>query len=114
MKTPEQFAKHENEFINAYKEKGYTASYRIADHTLIDLETKKAYTPEQVYIVAEHRYEGMSNPDDMSILYVLKTAPTQGTYLMAYGPSANSDDAAFFNDIPKANMSDEANILKDK
>lgn len=111
MNTPEQFAKNESEFINAYKDKGYTASYRIENGNLIALETKEKFSPKHVKVVAEHRYEGMSNPDDMSILYVLDTGELKGTFLMAYGPSANNEHAEFFNAIPESNISDRENIL---
>jgi hypothetical protein len=53
----------------------------------------------------------MSNPSDMSILYVIETNQDEkGTFLMAYGPSADSETAEFFNKIPNNNISDKENI----
>ena len=47
----------------------------------------------------------------MSILYIIKTSKGEkGTFLMAYGPEANFDDADFFRRVPQSNVSDEENI----
>ena len=66
-------AKHEKDYIKAYQEKGYTANFRFEEGKLIASDSKTSYSPDDVHIVADHRYEGMSNPSDMSILYVLET-----------------------------------------
>ncbi|MFB9055820.1 hypothetical protein ACFFU9_03610 [Mariniflexile ostreae] len=109
----DEFAKHEKDYIERYKEKGYISNFYIKNELLINSVTKIEYTPKDIYIVAEHRYEGMSNPDDMSILYILETNQDEkGTFLMAYGPTADSETSAFFNSIPEANISDEKNINK--
>lgn len=106
-----QFAKNEKDYIRIYEEKGYTASFRFQDGKLIGNDSKNDYRPEDLTIVAEHRYEGMSNPSDMSMLYVIETNKDEkGTMLLAYGPSANIDLAEFFKNIPKENISDNENI----
>ena len=106
-----QFAKHEKNYIKKYEEDGYVSSFHIKEGKLINNETKNEYTPKDVKIVAEHRYEGMSNPSDMSILYVIETSKDEkGTVLLGYGPNADLDAAEFFNNIPKTNISDEINL----
>jgi len=108
-----EFAKHEKDYIKIYQEKGYVSSFHIKELKLINNETKNEYNPEDVKIVAEHRYEGMSNPSDMSILYVIETNKNEkGTVLVGYGPSADIEIAEFFKNIPKKNISDEKNINK--
>lgn len=103
--------KNEKDYIDAYVKKDYTSSYRINNGSLIDLETKKEYQPKDIYIVAEHRFEGMSNPSDMSILYVIETKNgSKGTVLAGYGPSNDSLIAEFFAEIPKSQCSNKANI----
>ncbi|WP_434036783.1 hypothetical protein [Formosa sp. 4Alg 33] len=115
MIISDEFAKHETDKIKKYQDKGYTANYRVKDNQLVDLETKEAFNSESVKIVAEHRYEGMSNPSDMSILYVIETpSDSKGTFLAGYGPTANLDDATFFKDIPKSNYTEDAKILDDE
>lgn len=105
-------AKNELEIIKKYEEKGYTESYRVEDDILIENTSKEKYLPADIYIVAQHRFEGMSNPDDMSILYVLKTKDnSKGTFLASYGVSSNTEVATFFNEIPESNISNEGNLF---
>ncbi len=99
-----EFAKHEREIIDKYQAKGYTGNYKVDQNSLVDLNTKINYLPQNVNIVAEHRFEGMSNPSDMSILYVLETSDgSKGTVLANYSPSSNLETAEFFKQIPKEN-----------
>lgn len=109
----ENYPKHEKDLIRKYEEAGYDHSYHFENDTLVDSETGTFYRPEEIHIVAEHRYEGMSNPSDQSILYVLDTEDgNKGTILMGYGPSANLELAEFFKNIPEKNVSDKADISK--
>ena len=105
-------AKNELEIIKKYEEKGYTSNYRVVENLLIDNKTKSKYKPTEVFIVAEHRFEGMSNPADMSILYVTVTKDNfKGTFLASYGGASNTEAAEFFNEIPKENVSNKENIF---
>lgn len=53
----------------------------------------------------------MSNPSDLSILYVLKTFDgSKGTFLASYGAKANAEVTAFFKKIPEETISNAANI----
>ncbi|KFF04346.1 hypothetical protein [Flavobacterium reichenbachii] len=106
-----ELSKHETDYIKKYQEEGYTVNFLFQNNTLIDSETKNAYQPDQIFIVAHHRYEGMSDPDDMSILYVIETEDKRkGTHLIGYGPTADLEEAEFFKDIPKDNYSKNADI----
>lgn len=98
----EEFAKHEIDLIRTYENEGYDHSFRYGSEKLIDLETDDSYRPEDIKSIQEHRYEGMSNPSDLSILYAFEMNDgVKGTFLMAYGPSADIETAEFFNAIPK-------------
>jgi hypothetical protein len=104
-------SQHERDYIKIYQAKGYVSNFYFKDNKLINSETKNEYLPNDIYIVAEHRYEGLSNPSDMSILYVVETSKGEkGTFLMAYGPEANFDDSEFFRKVPQSNISNEKNI----
>lgn len=99
-----EFAKHETDKIREFENEGYTASYKCEDGKLINLSNKQSYRPEDIYIREEVRYEGMSNPSDMSILYAIEAKDgTKGTTLVGYGPSADSSMAFFFQAVPKEN-----------
>jgi hypothetical protein len=107
----ENNTKNEREYINKYQDKGYTSNYRIQDDQLTNVETKQTYKADDVRIVAEHRFEGMSNPSDMSILYVIEVLDgSKGTVLANYSPASDTAMAEFFNEIPKENVSDKGKI----
>lgn len=92
--------KHERSQIEAYQAKGYTASYQMKDGKLCDVSTKKLYSVEDVQIDKEYRYEGMSNPSDMSILYVLTMADgSKGTLLLPYGPGGDGELGWFMKEV---------------
>lgn len=106
-----EMSKHETDYIKKYQGEGYTTNYLFQEGSLIDSESKQVYTPEEIFIVAHHRYEGMSDPDDMSILYVIETPDKKkGTHLIGYGPTADLEEAEFFKDIPKKNYAKNADI----
>ncbi len=106
-----EYAKHEIDYIKEYQDRGYTSNYHFADGCLMDTETKYAYKPDEIFIVAQYRYEGMSNPDDMSILYIIETADlAKGTYLQGYGPTSDLEASEFFKDIPEVNCSEREKL----
>ena len=104
-----KYPKSEKEYIDMYQSKGFTNTYRIEDNMLVDLNTKARFHPADVYILAEHRFEGETNPSDMSILYAIKTKDGhKGTVLANYSPAVTTDMAKFFNLVPKENVSQKA------
>ncbi|MDX6183905.1 hypothetical protein SGQ44_17360 [Flavobacterium sp. Fl-77] len=106
-----EYSKHEVNYIEKYQNEGYTTNFLFDKGCLVDSETKYAYQPDEIFIVAHHRYEGMSDPDDMSILYAINTKDQKrGTHLIGYGPMADLEEAEFFKDIPEENYSKNADI----
>ncbi len=100
-----EYAKHEIEYINELKEKGYTSNFRMVDAHLVEQNSKKKFKPEQIFIDQEMRFEGMSNPSDASILYAIKTdSGYKGTVLANYAPTGDLEVAEFFKEIPKSNI----------
>ena len=99
-----EYAKHEIEYINELKEKGYTSDFRMMGAHLVELNSKEKFLPAQIFIDKEMRFEGMSNPSDASILYAIKTdSGFKGTVLANYAPTGNLELAEFFKEIPKSN-----------
>ncbi|WP_163410780.1 hypothetical protein [Flavobacterium ajazii] len=108
-----ELAKNELEYIDEYRKNGYYRNFLFKDGALVETESKYPYQPDEIFIVAHHRYEGMSNPEDMSILYVIETADDKkGTYLLGYGPTADLEAAEFFKDIPEKNYSVNSDVHK--
>jgi len=76
---------------------GFKKNFRVCDDRLQAMDNPdKSYGVEEVKIVDFYRFEGESNPDDMSILYAIEcTDGTRGTISNSYGPLADSDIDAF-------------------
>lgn len=105
------FSKHESNYIFAYGQKGYSTNFHFNNGVLVSGETDTTYKPKDIHVVAEHRFEGMSNPSDLSILYIVETNEGEkGTVLMAYGPNGDMEQAEFFKKIPESQISDKENI----
>ncbi|RSK48056.1 hypothetical protein [Hymenobacter rigui] len=81
---------------------GFTADFRVTDGRLhtIDTDRDKSYGPNEVTIVDFYRFEGESNPDDMSILYALQTTDgVKGTISSAFGTYGDSDALEFLKQV---------------
>lgn len=86
--------------IEELKKQGYTNEFKIKNKKLLDLKTRKSYLPDQMTIVEQHRFEGMSNPSDMSILFALETEDGEkGTVVSSYGPYADINLFEFLNQV---------------
>ncbi len=101
LNDSEPNAKHELNFLEQYVNKGYSENFRVEDNKLKSSNAKFEFLPKQVKIVAEHRYEGMSNPSDQSILYVIEAGKNcKGTIINSYGPTSNLEVHEFIESIP--------------
>ncbi|MDY0780126.1 hypothetical protein [Tenacibaculum sp. IB213877] len=90
--------------IEEYEKKGYTSSYQFENDALVDVDSKKSYAKDAVTIEKQYRFEGFTNPSDLSILYILKMNDgTKGTLLTAYGPKADAELAWFLKEVEEIN-----------
>lgn len=79
---------------------GYTDQYRVEKGKLINLTDNKKYKPKDVKAVNFYRFEGISNPDDMSILYAIETSDgRRGTLTDAYGMYSDEETGKFMNQV---------------
>ncbi len=88
--------------LNRLESEGFTEQYRVENERLISLDNGngREYKPEEVKAVNFYRFEGISNPDDMSILYAIETSDGhRGTLVDAYGLYADDNTGAFFQNV---------------
>ncbi len=72
------------EAMNVLKEKGYTEDFKFADNRLI--AGNKKYKAENLKIAEVYRFEGESDPSDMSVLFAIETDDgKKGLIAEAYG-----------------------------
>ncbi len=80
--------------IEELKNAGYKADFIFSDNGLS--ANNKTFSASDITIEKEFRFEGKSNPDDLSIIYQIKAADgTKGTIVDGFGPTANAELAQF-------------------
>ncbi len=87
--------------LHKLEEKGYNDQFRVEKKYLQSLtDKKKKYKPKDVKAVNFYRFEGISDPDDMSILYAIETCDgRKGTLIDAYGNYSDDDTGAFMQEV---------------
>jgi hypothetical protein len=78
---------------------GFTEQFMSVGEGVRGVQSGLTFRAGQVTIVVYHRFEGVSDPDDMSILYALETVGgIRGTLADAFGVYADPFVGAFVGD----------------
>jgi hypothetical protein len=78
-----------SETINELKKDGFMEDFIISGNSFIGNSGNKSYKPEELTIMNVCRFEGISDPDDMSVVYILQSnSGTKGIFVDAYGTYA--------------------------
>lgn len=87
--------------LNRLQKDGYKYDFKVSqDGKLCTMEEKDQFSAEEVRIVDHYRFEGESNPDDMSILYAIETkSGLKGTISNSYGPYADENVDTFLKQV---------------
>lgn len=86
--------------LNKMVLQGYDDDFKISDKGLRSLRTEKYYRPDQISVVNFFRFEGQSDPNDNTILYVIETSDgLKGTIVDAYGPYADRMLSEFMTQV---------------
>lgn len=94
--------------LNKMVSDGYTVDFKVTENGLEDLSSNKVYTPEEVTVSNFFRFEGVSDPDDMAILYVIETQDgAKGTLVDAYGTYSDSTVNDFMTQVEKISKKTE-------
>ena len=81
------------------KEDGFTEDFQVKAAGLCT-PGNKCYGPGDVIVENFYRFEGQSDPDDSSILYILRTNDgVKGTLSDAYGIYADPKITAFMQEV---------------
>ena len=79
---------------------GYTEDFKVVNMGLKSLKTEKTYNPEEVHVRNFFRFEGQSDPNDNTIMYVIETNDgLKGTLVDAYGPYADVKVSEFMQQV---------------
>ncbi len=86
--------------LNKMVLEGYDDDFKIGHNGLKSLKSEQVYQPEDITVVNFFRFEGQSDPNDNTIMYVIKTKDgLKGTLVDAYGAYADKDLAEFMKEV---------------
>ena len=82
-----------SETINGLVNLGYTHNFNVKDKCIVCDQTHQTYSPFDFQIEKVYRFEGTSDPDYQSILYVISSEKhgVKGTLVNGYGISSNEE-----------------------
>jgi hypothetical protein len=73
----------------------------------LTLDEVQFFQPEELTIIKTYRFEGESNPDDQSILYLIQTNKGQTGFLIdAYGVYSNEETESYIRFIRRISVED--------
>lgn len=94
------FMNNEENLMAKLEKHGYTEQFKVEKDKLLSLTTNKKYKASDVKAANFYRFEGISDPDDMSILYAIETTDgSKGTLNDAYGMYSDDDTGAFMKQV---------------
>ena len=80
--------------------RGFTVQFMMLGHGLGAAGSEKTYIPGDLLVENFYRFEGVSDPDDASIMYLLVAADgIKGTLVDAYGVYADSRITEFMRAV---------------
>jgi hypothetical protein len=86
--------------------RGFIEHFVVADQKLRAVGSGKTFPPACVTIAEYYRFEGISDPDDLSILYALETRTgLRGTLADAFGVYADPGVGDFMRAVAPARSS---------
>jgi len=81
--------------------RGFADGFRVVDGNLRVLATGKLLRPDDLVIREVYRFEGISDPDDMAIVYAIEsTTGIRGTVIDAFGVYADPAIGAALATVP--------------
>jgi hypothetical protein len=82
------------------EEKGFVDEYKMENGRLQCLGNGHEFGPQDVKAVNFYRFEGVSDPDDMAILYAVETNDgRKGILVDAYGYHADTQLGEFMQEV---------------
>ncbi|MEO6833221.1 MAG: hypothetical protein ABI378_11885 [Chitinophagaceae bacterium] len=82
--------------------RGFNVQFVIQDSGILAIGGDKIFEPHEVQLRNYYRFEGASDPDDMSILYLIEmTNGMKGTLADAYGVYADARLTKFLEEVPE-------------
>jgi hypothetical protein len=89
------------EAIEGLKTRGFTENFEFLNQVFRDVNSGRTFKADDLTIVEHYRFEGVSDPDDMSVLYAIESRDgTKGIIADAFGVYANPGLGRFLEKVP--------------
>jgi hypothetical protein len=86
--------------INELRSRGYVCDFMFDDGSMLCKNTNSRFRPDELTIEEIFRFEGESNPDDMSVLYGISAIDgTKGIVVDAYGMYEDASISEFIKKV---------------
>ena len=87
--------------LDELRHRGFTMDFTLRQGRLRVAGTGRTFVADQVEIAEAYRFEGISDPDDMAILYAIETENgVRGTLADAFGVYPDPCVTEFIEDAP--------------
>ena len=87
--------------IERLTDHGFAANFGVVGNRLRAFGTDKSFGAHEVTIRGHERFEGVSDPDDMAIIYAIESLDgTRGSLVDAFGVYSNPAVSAFLQEVP--------------
>jgi len=88
------------EAIQDLKRRGFTANFEFLGQSFRDVDSGRTFKANELTIVEHYRFEGTSDPDDMSVVYAIEIdGGPKGIIADAFGLYANPDLGGFLEKV---------------
>ena len=88
------------EAIQELNKRGFTANFEFLNQEFRDVDSGRTFKAEELTIVEHYRFEGASDPDDMSVVYAIESDDgLKGIVADAFGLYANADLGGFLESV---------------
>ncbi|MDQ3535402.1 MAG: hypothetical protein M3421_07215 [Bacteroidota bacterium] len=88
------------EKTNELVKQGFSEQFVMVEEGLKASESGKIFSPEELKILKHYRFEGTSDPGDMSILYLVETSDgKKGTIVDGFGTYSDNELGEFMKKV---------------
>ncbi|TNE56388.1 MAG: phosphoribosylpyrophosphate synthetase [Bacteroidetes bacterium] len=89
--------------VEALQEKGFTSAFKLEGDHLLSLLNGLRYSPADLRIVGQYRFEGESNPADLAVVFAVEAQDgLRGMVVSSYGTYADIPLITFMEAVPVA------------
>lgn len=96
-----------SEAVELLKKRGFTHNFSVSDQGELIETGEESFEPSHVKLVEFHRFEGTSDPGDMSIVYALETdSGVKGTVVDSFGVDGSESVSNFMDKVEQGQYED--------